>query len=231
MSQPIIKAHQIGKQVATKQEQITILQDVSLEINQGESVAIVGTSGAGKTTLMTLLAGLSSPDQGSISLLGHDLNTMDDEARAQLRSESVGFVFQNFFLIPTLNALENVTLPNLIKGETLNIERAKSLLALVNLSHRENNLPSQLSGGEKQRVALARAFMSQPEVLFADEPTGSLDQNTAKKVVEQLFELNQRHGTTLVLVTHDLSLASQCQRVVHMEAGRIVNIEEKGDIA
>lgn len=217
----VIKAESIAKLVSTKQEHLTILEDVDLEIFSGESVAIVGSSGAGKSTLMTLLAGLDIPSKGEVHLLGEALSTLDDEERAALRRDAVGFVFQSFLLIPSLTALENVTLPCLLKGEQEDLERGRMLLQSVGLERRMNHLPSQLSGGEQQRVALARAFMIKPKILFADEPTGNLDQHTAETVIELLFELNQRHGTTLVLVTHDPQLASRCHRVLHMQAGTL----------
>lgn len=222
MSSPIIRAEFISKQVSTYNESLTILDQVSLEINQGDSVAIVGSSGAGKSTLMTLLAGLDNPTQGEIFLLGHTLSQLDDEQRAALRRQSIGFVFQNFLLIPSLSALDNVTLPCLLKGEAADNERAIALLTAVGLADRITHTPIQLSGGEQQRVALARAFMSKPTILFADEPTGNLDQQTAMTIVELLFELNQQHGTTLVLVTHDLKLAKCCDRIIQMQAGKIV---------
>ncbi|MGJ7095735.1 ABC transporter ATP-binding protein [Vibrio hannami] len=221
MPQSVIKAESIAKLVSTNKEHLTILEDVNLDIFEGESVAIVGTSGAGKSTLMTLLAGLDVPTKGEVTLLGEALSTMNDEERASLRSESIGFVFQSFLLIPSLTALENVTLPCLLKGNEEDRERAVELLESVGLSKRIDHLPSQLSGGEQQRVALARAFMIKPRILFADEPTGNLDQHTAEKIVELLFELNKTHGTTLVLVTHDQTLAEQCDRVFHMHAGSL----------
>jgi putative ABC transport system ATP-binding protein len=208
---------------------MTILQDVSLEIEQGESIALVGVSGAGKSTLMTLLAGLDVPTTGEIELLGHNLTRLDDEQRAQLRSESIGFVFQNFLLLPTLNALENVTLPCLIQNKAIDIERAKQLLAVVGLQGRETHLPSQLSGGEQQRVALARAFMINPKILFADEPTGNLDQQTAAMVIELLFELNRDNGTTLILVTHDDALAARCDRVLRLDNGILNQAQDRAD--
>ena len=219
MSVSVIKAHSVSKQVTTALSPMTILQDVSLEVEQGESIALVGVSGAGKSTLMTLLAGLDVPTTGEIELLGHKLTVLDDEQRAQLRSESIGFVFQNFLLLPTLTALENVTLPCLIQNKAIDIERAKQLLAVVGLQGREAHLPSQLSGGEQQRVALARAFMINPKILFADEPTGNLDQQTAAMVIELLFELNRDNGTTLILVTHDDVLAARCDRVMRLDNG------------
>lgn len=217
----VIHAQSVSKSVSTAKEHLTILKGVNLAICAGESVAIVGTSGAGKSTLMTLLAGLDTPSHGDISLLGQSLSSMDDEQRAALRSEAIGFVFQSFLLIPTLTALENVTLPCLLRGEKEDIERATHLLTEVGLKERLNHTPAQLSGGEQQRVALARAFMIKPTILFADEPTGNLDQLTAAKIVEQLFELNRAHNTTLVLVTHDNELAQRCDRIVHMQAGEL----------
>ncbi|TCN75484.1 putative ABC transport system ATP-binding protein [Vibrio crassostreae] len=210
--------------MSTNQEHLTILEHVDIDIREGETVAIVGTSGAGKSTLMTQLAGLDVPTKGEISLLGQPLSQLDDEARAKIRSESVGFVFQSFLLIPSLSALQNVTLPCLLKGEDEDIERATALLESVGLKDRLDHLPSQLSGGEQQRVALARAFMIKPKILFADEPTGNLDQQTAAKIVELLFELNSSHGTTLVLVTHDPKLAQRCQRTLKMHVGQIEEV-------
>ncbi|MYM60344.1 ATP-binding cassette domain-containing protein [Vibrio sp. OCN044] len=221
MHPSVIKAESLSKLVSTKQEQLTILENINLDIKEGESIAIVGTSGAGKSTLMTLLAGLDTPTSGSISLLDKPISEMNDEERALIRSESVGFVFQSFLLVPSLSALDNVTLPCLLKGELEDRERAQQLLASVGLEHRMRHFPTQLSGGEQQRVALARAFMIKPKVLFADEPTGNLDQTTAEKVIQLLFELNKQHGTTLVLVTHDMQLADLCDRRLHIQSGRL----------
>ncbi|EKO3720760.1 ABC transporter ATP-binding protein [Vibrio metschnikovii] len=217
----VISVQSVSKVVSTEQETLTILHDINLTIGAGESVAIVGSSGAGKSTLMTLLAGLDTPTQGEVYLLGQGLSSLDDEARAAIRSQSIGFVFQSFLLIPSLSALDNVTLPCLLKGEPENRARAEALLTSVGLAHRLHHSPNQLSGGEQQRVALARAFMVEPQVLFADEPTGNLDQETASKVIDFLFELNQQHGTTLVLVTHDPKLAARCQRRFYMQAGKL----------
>ncbi|MGF1901264.1 ABC transporter ATP-binding protein [Aliivibrio sifiae] len=222
-----IKVSSVGKSVISNDAELTILKDISFEVQSGQSVAIVGTSGAGKSTLMTLLAGLDIPTSGDIELLGQSLSQLDDEARAQIRSESIGFVFQSFLLIPSLTALENVTLPAILRGEGEDILKAKQLLESVGLSGRETHLPSQLSGGEQQRVALARAFMTQPRILFADEPTGNLDQSTAEHIIELLFEMNQKHGTTLVLITHDPKLAQRCERTLTINAGQI-NEEVKG---
>ncbi|EGQ7684248.1 TPA: ABC transporter ATP-binding protein [Vibrio parahaemolyticus] len=218
---PIVQANLVSKQVSTNQEQLTILKDVNVDIRKGETIAIVGTSGAGKSTLMTLLAGLDTPTSGEITLLGHELSKLDDEARAKIRADSLGFVFQSFLLIPSLSALRNVTLPCLLRGEAEDEARATELLTAVGLEKRLDHLPSQLSGGEQQRVALARAFMTQPELLFADEPTGNLDHQTADKVIELLFDLNSQHGTTLILVTHDVNLASRCDRIYRMETGEL----------
>ncbi len=218
----MIRASNVSKTVTTNTQSLTILQDVSLQVEQGESIALVGVSGAGKSTLMTLLAGLDTPSTGEIELLGQPLSQLDDDARAALRAESIGFVFQSFLLVPSLTALENVLLPCTIRGEDEDEERGMSLLASVGLTGRETHLPSQLSGGEQQRVAIARAFMTKPRVLFADEPTGNLDQHTAATVIDLLFSLNRDHGTTLILVTHDPALAERCHRTLHINAGEMV---------
>ncbi|MEH6532135.1 MAG: ABC transporter ATP-binding protein [Photobacterium frigidiphilum] len=221
MSTSVIKAVSVSKKVMTASSSLTILQDVSLEVEQGETIALVGVSGAGKSTLMTLLAGLDIPSTGDIELLGQSLSQLDDEARAALRSDSIGFVFQSFLLIPSLNAVENVMLPAIIKGDMGDETRASDLLKLVGLAGRETHLPSQLSGGEQQRVALARAFMTRPQVLFADEPTGNLDEQTAANIIDLLFALNRDHGTTLVLVTHDAVLAERCDRTLRIQGGKV----------
>lgn len=221
MSLSIIKAISVCKSVISNGAELAILKDISLELFPRESVAIIGTSGAGKSTLISLLAGLDSPSSGEIELLGQPLSPLDDEQRAKIRSESIGFVFQNFLLIPSLNALENVTLPAILRGEGEDVAKAKQLLASVGLSGREMHLPAQLSGGEQQRVALARAFMTQPKILFADEPTGNLDQKTAENIIELLFAMNRDHGTTLVLVTHDVLLAQRCDRTLIIDAGEL----------
>ncbi|MCE0555937.1 MULTISPECIES: ABC transporter ATP-binding protein [unclassified Motilimonas] len=223
MSDPVIIADHLVKQVSTANDTLTILQDVSLQVSAGESIALVGPSGAGKSTLMTLLAGLDVPSAGEISLLGQPLSQLDEEARAALRCEHISFVFQSFLLIPTLTAIENVMLPYLIQGQDQDVARASQLLEQVGLTGRAHHLPSQLSGGEQQRVALARAFISQPKILFADEPTGNLDQQTASKIVELLFQLNREHGTTLVLVTHDQTLAERCDRTLKIAAGKVAS--------
>ncbi|MGX9416563.1 ABC transporter ATP-binding protein [Vibrio sp. RC27] len=225
MNSPIIAVNSVKKIVSTNEEQLTIISDANFEIFAGESVAIVGTSGAGKSTLMTLISGLDTASEGDVAIMGKSMNAMDDEQRAQLRSQSIGFVFQSFLLIPTLSALENVTLPSLLRGDNEDPVRATKLLEQVGLGKRIHHLPSQLSGGEQQRVAIARAFMLNPQILFADEPTGNLDSATSDKIIELLFSLNQSNGTTLVLVTHDLALAARCDRRLHMESGVLREVE------
>jgi putative ABC transport system ATP-binding protein len=222
MNTPIISVNAVKKSVMSQQETLLILNEVTFDVNSGETVAIVGTSGAGKSTLMTLLAGLSVPSSGNISLFGQNISQLDDEARASIRRDNIGFVFQSFLLVPTLTALENVTLPCLINGKEEDVARATELLTSLGLGHRLNHTPGQLSGGEQQRVAIARAFMTSPKILFADEPTGNLDQETAKVIIEQLFSLNKDHGTTLVLVTHDENLAKRCKRTLRISAGQLV---------
>lgn len=203
------------------QETLTILEGIDLQVNSGETVALVGASGSGKSTLLGLLAGLDLPSVGSISILGQSLTELDEEGRAKLRAEQIGFVFQSFLLLPTMTALENVMLPAELRGETDCEPRARALLDSVGLGDRLHHLPPRLSGGEQQRVAIARAFMTRPRLLLADEPTGNLDSKTGEKVIELLFALNREHGTTLVVVTHDRELASRCQRQVVMVAGHL----------
>lgn len=203
------------------QETLTILEGIDLQVNSGETVALVGASGSGKSTLLGLLAGLDLPSVGSISILGQSLTELDEEGRAKLRAEQIGFVFQSFLLLPTMTALENVMLPAELRGEADCEPRARALLESVGLGDRLHHLPPRLSGGEQQRVAIARAFMTRPRLLLADEPTGNLDSKTGEKVIELLFALNREHGTTLVVVTHDRELASRCQRQVVMVAGHL----------
>lgn len=214
----------MSKSVISNETELSILKDITFEVFAGETVAIVGTSGAGKSTLMALLAGLDTVSSGEIELLGRPLSQLNDEQRAQIRSESIGFVFQSFLLIPSLSAVENVTLPAILRGEGEDIEKAKQLLASVGLTGRETHLPAQLSGGEQQRVALARAFMTQPKILFADEPTGNLDEHTAENIIELLFEMNRDNGTTLVLITHDANLAKRCDRTLSIHAGELQEV-------
>ncbi|QWL57065.1 ABC transporter ATP-binding protein [Aeromonas jandaei] len=220
-STPIIVVKGLGKSVSLGQESLTILEGIELQVNSGETVALVGTSGSGKSTLLGLLAGLDLPSLGSIEILGKSLGELDEEGRARLRAEQIGFVFQSFLLLPTMTALENVMLPAELRGERDCEPRARELLAAVGLGERLHHMPPRLSGGEQQRVAIARAFMTRPSLLLADEPTGNLDSKTGDKVIELLFELNRKHGTTLVVVTHDQELASRCQRQLVMAAGRL----------
>ncbi|MFM5170656.1 ABC transporter ATP-binding protein [Aeromonas veronii] len=220
-STPIIVVKGLGKSVRLGQERLTILEGIDLQVNSGETVALVGASGSGKSTLLGLLAGLDLPSQGDIEILGKSLGELDEEGRARLRAEQIGFVFQSFLLLPTMTALENVMLPAELRGERDCEPRARELLAAVGLGERLHHLPPRLSGGEQQRVAIARAFMTRPSLLLADEPTGNLDSKTGEKVIELLFELNRKHGTTLVVVTHDHQLAERCQRQLVMTAGRL----------
>ncbi|BCS50831.1 ABC transporter ATP-binding protein [Aeromonas jandaei] len=220
-STPIIVVKGLGKSVSLGQESLTILEGIDLQVNSGETVALVGASGSGKSTLLGLLAGLDLPSLGSIEIFGKSLGELDEEGRARLRAEQIGFVFQSFLLLPTMTALENVMLPAELRGERDCEPRARELLAAVGLGERLHHMPPRLSGGEQQRVAIARAFMTHPSLLLADEPTGNLDSKTGDKVIELLFELNRKHGTTLVVVTHDQELASRCQRQLVMAAGRL----------
>lgn len=221
-SKTIISADNLSKTVPTSEGPLEILSAVNLSINCGQSIAIMGTSGSGKTTLISLLAGLDTPTTGTIIIDNRTLTTMNEDGRAALRNELIGFVFQSFQLLPNLTALENVMLPLELAGDKQAKTAAEALLARVELSHRLKHLPKQLSGGEQQRVALARAFVTKPAILFADEPTGNLDSKTGKHIIDLLFELNQENHTTLVLVTHDQALSTLCQRSLHLEAGKIV---------
>ncbi len=208
--------------VTTGSRALTILEDVSVDIHDGESVAVVGASGSGKTTLLALLAGLDVPSSGQVLSDGKDLSGLDEDGRARMRRDRIGFVFQSFQLLPALTALENVMLPLELGGEVDARRRAREILHRVGLGDRVDHYPRQLSGGEQQRVAIARAFVVQPKVVFADEPTGNLDAVTGEQIVSQMFELNRERGTTLVLVTHDERLASRCQRRIELAAGRVV---------
>jgi putative ABC transport system ATP-binding protein len=218
----VLKAENLCKQVNSPEGLLTIVDDVSLTIAAGESVAVSGPSGAGKSTLLALLAGLDVPSRGRVLLDGQDLTQLDEDGRARLRAQRVGFVFQSFHLIPALTALENVMLPLELAGRADARRSAAATLAGVGLGERTGHYPRQLSGGEQQRVAIARAFVTRPAVLFADEPTGNLDTVTGARVGQLLFELNANAHTTLVLVTHDRELAARCARVVRMEAGRVL---------
>ena len=220
-STPIINVKGLGKTVRLGQESLTILEGIDLQVNSGETVALVGASGSGKSTLLGLLAGLDLPSQGDIEILGKSLGELDEEGRARLRAEQIGFVFQSFLLLPTMTALENVMLPAELRGERDCEPRARELLAAVGLGERLHHLPPRLSGGEQQRVAIARAFMTRPSLLLADEPTGNLDSKTGERVIELLFELNREHGTTLVVVTHDRALAAKLHRRISLVDGLV----------
>lgn len=209
------------KIVPTAEGQLKILDGIDLEINAGETVAIVGASGSGKTTLLGILAGLDLPTHGAVSLVGQELTALDEEARARIRGEQVGFVFQSFQLLGSLTALENVMLPGELRGDRGAEAEAREFLARVGLAERVGHYPRQLSGGEQQRVAIARAFASRPNVLFADEPTGNLDTTTGQRIIDLLFALNAEAATTLILVTHDDRVAERCQRVIEIAAGRL----------
>ncbi|MDX8399561.1 MAG: ABC transporter ATP-binding protein [Gallionellaceae bacterium] len=218
----IVQAVGLTKQVISGDSPLTILHDVSFSVEAGESLAIVGASGSGKSTLLGLLAGLDVPSSGSVLLQGEDMFALDEDGRARLRGKLAGFVFQSFQLLPALNALENVMLPLELAGEKDAHQRAADSLQQVGLTARAHHLPKHLSGGEQQRVALARAFVTQPKILFADEPTGNLDAATGSQVIELMLELNRAQGTTLILVTHDESLAGRCGKQLRLAAGRMM---------
>ena len=217
-----VEARNLGKQVSTREGVLTILDDINFSIDAGTSVAILGASGSGKTTLLGLLAGLDTPSHGEVIIAGRTLNEFDDDGRAQLRAELVGFVFQNFQLLSGLTALENVMLPLELAQAPHPRKSAEELLNRVGLGERVQHYPNQLSGGEQQRCAIARAFATQPRCLFADEPTGNLDSETGKRIIDLLFELNSELGTTLIMATHDEHLSQMCRRLIHLDSGRLV---------
>ena len=227
-----IKAVNLAKSVKVADGSLTILHDISLTINRGETVAIVGASGSGKSTLLSLLAGLDLPSQGEVYLAGQPLHTLSEDERAAVRAADVGFVFQSFLLLPSLTALENVSLPAELAGIKDARARGLALLQQVGLAERADFYPAQLSGGEQQRVAIARAFITGPAVLFADEPSANLDTTTGRKVEDLLFKLNAEQGTTLILVTHNSELAQRCQRQYRMHAGRFISddLKELSDV-
>ena len=220
---PYLSTTSLGKRVPSPEGELIILDDINLSVAPGESLAIVGASGSGKSTLLGLMAGLDTASHGSVFLDGHDLGTLDEDGRAALRASRVGFVFQSFQLLPSLTALENVMLPLELGGRADPRRGAEIILDRVGLAERVQHYPKQLSGGEQQRVAIARAYAGEPRILFADEPTGNLDRKTGERIGELLFTLNHEHGTTLVLVTHDVRLAERCDRVVELDGGKIVN--------
>ena len=218
----MLKVERLTKSYSATSGELTVLRAVSFSLSAGDSLAIVGPSGSGKTTLLGLCAGLDLPSSGNVELAGEALSDRGEDARAKIRNEHVGFVFQCFQLIPTLTALENVLVPHELRGESGREPEARALLARVGLGDRKDHYPVQLSGGEQQRVALARAFINEPKILFCDEPTGNLDGENAAAMIDLVFELNREHGTTLVLVTHDLDLAKRCQRIIRLKNGSVV---------
>ncbi|RZQ56617.1 ABC transporter ATP-binding protein [Pseudidiomarina tainanensis] len=220
----LIQTTQLEKKVTTQDGILHILQPIDLSIEAGQTVAIVGASGSGKSTLLSLLAGLDLASSGDVSIDNVNLGDLDEEQRAKVRAEKIGFIFQSFLLIPSLTALENVMLPAELAGHKNAEQQARELLTKVGLGERLKHYPNQLSGGEQQRVAIARAFIGTPKILFADEPTGNLDATTGHKVEDLLFEMNQESGTTLVMVTHDAELAKRCQRILKMDAGRLTEV-------
>ncbi|MDH3748168.1 MAG: ATP-binding cassette domain-containing protein [Gammaproteobacteria bacterium] len=219
----VLSAVTLSKQVSSPEGSLTILSDVTFDIGSGESVAVVGPSGAGKSTLLALLAGLDLPTSGYVTLNGVNLSELDEDGRARVRAESVGFVFQSFHLVPSLNALENVMLPLELASHANPRVAAMDIIEQVGLADRYRHYPAQLSGGEKQRVAIARAFATAPAVLFADEPTGNLDTRTGSTIMDLMFELNRRSSTTLILVTHDTALAERCDRIISLDGGNLVS--------
>jgi len=218
----ILKINGLEKTYKSGSKQLTVLHDVSFEVEKSQIFSIVGPSGSGKTTLLGLSAGLDTPSAGSVELCGHNLSSLNEDERAQLRNAEVGFIFQDFQLLTTLTALENVSVPLELQGAKNAVSRAKELLEKVGLADRVHHYPSQLSGGEQQRVAVARAFSNKPSILFADEPTGNLDEETGEKIIQLLFDLNKQAGTTLVIITHDLDLAARTQQILRLKGGRIL---------
>ena len=225
-SNTFVEARNLGKQVSTREGVLTLLENINFSVVAGTSVAILGASGSGKTTLLGLLAGLDVPTHGEVILDGSSLNDYDEDGRAQIRAERVGFVFQNFQLLFGLTALENVMLPLELAQAPHPRKTAEQLLVRVGLGERLHHYPNQLSGGEQQRCAIARAFSTQPRCLFADEPTGNLDSETGKRIIELLFELNSEQGTTLIMATHDDNLSQICNRRLHLDAGRLVGNDD-----
>ena len=222
----ILKIHELEKTYTSGSKKLTVLSHICFEVEKGSIFSIVGPSGSGKTTLLGLCAGLDYPSAGNIELCGNNLENLDEDERAQLRNKEVGFIFQNFQLLPTLTALENVIVPLELQGDKNATKIGMELLQKVGLADRFHHYPSQLSGGEQQRVALARAFSNKPSILFADEPTGNLDEETGEKVIQLLFKLNKEAGTTLVIITHDLDLANRTQQILRLKGGKIMSNEK-----
>ncbi|MBQ4819312.1 ABC transporter ATP-binding protein [Aquimarina sp. MMG016] len=222
----ILKIHELEKTYSSGSKKLTVLHHISFDVEEGAIFSIVGPSGSGKTTLLGLCAGLDQPDSGTVELCGRNLQELDEDERAQLRNKEVGFIFQDFQLLPSLTALENVIVPLELQGVKHAAKRGMELLTKVGLGDRFHHYPSQLSGGEQQRVALARAFSTSPSILFADEPTGNLDEETGEKVIQLLFELNKEAGTTLVIISHDLDLANRTQQILRLKGGKIISNEK-----
>ncbi|MEQ8219882.1 MAG: ABC transporter ATP-binding protein [Arenibacter sp.] len=222
----ILNVNNLGKIYTSGSKKLTVLQDITFSVEEGDTFSFVGPSGSGKTTLLGICAGLDQPDSGIVTLCGTELGSLNEDERAMLRNKNVGFVFQDFQLLPTLTALENVAIPLELRGDKNAMNNGMELLEKVGLQNRFHHYPSQLSGGEQQRVALARAFSNKPAILFADEPTGNLDAETGEKVIQLLFQLNADAGTTLVIVTHDLELAAKTKRILRLKGGRIVANQE-----
>ncbi len=223
----VVSVEQLSKQVEITNGQLTILNDINFSIEAGSSVAILGTSGSGKTTLLGLLAGLDTPTSGQINIAGITINSLDEDGRALIRSRMIGFVFQNFQLLQGLTALENVMLPLELAGDKAAADKAATWLQRVGLVDRDHHYPQQLSGGEQQRCSIARAFALQPQILIADEPTGSLDQKTGRRIIDLMFGLNREQGTTLILATHEPMLAASCKQHLHLEAGCLIDGDAK----
>jgi putative ABC transport system ATP-binding protein len=228
---PLVRVEHLSKRVTTADGELIIVNNAHFTVRAGEAVAVVGASGSGKSTLLGLMAGLDTPSEGKVFIDGEDLFALDEDGRARLRGRLVGFVFQSFQLLPSLTALENVMLPLELGGVADADGRARHILARVGLKDRVKHYPRQLSGGEQQRVAIARAFVTEPKLLFADEPTGNLDANTGRAMIDLLFELNRERGTTLILVTHDLNLASRCGRRLTIDAGIVSTEAEQAEMA
>jgi putative ABC transport system ATP-binding protein len=218
----ILSAEQVSKSVYTGQAPLQILSDISISVKAGDTVSILGASGSGKSTLLSLLAGLDTPTTGKITLLSQEISSLDEEQRTKVRAGQVGFIFQSFHLLPHLNALENVMLPIIFNYNKMAKQKAISILEKLGLGERLTHLPKQLSGGEQQRVAIARAYVTEPKIIFADEPTGNLDAQTGSKIIELLFDLNVRKNTTLILVTHDKDIANKTHSVIQLKAGKII---------
>ena len=219
---PILSVSNLSKSYRSGSKELKVLDNISFNLEAGKTLSIVGPSGSGKTTLLGLCAGLDRADEGSVAIQNIKLNALSEDDRAQVRNQHVGFVFQNFQLIPTLTALENVMVPIELRGEKNALQTAKDLIDKVGLNERSDHYPTQLSGGEQQRIAIARAFSNKPDLLFADEPTGNLDEETGQKIEELLFDLNEQQGTSLVLVTHDIELAKRTDRIIRMKGGKLV---------